>query len=507
MSALALGLVLGLSLASEASGAVPPGSAPIEIAAEVTPVVFAVVIGHNASDNPAIADLHYADDDALATHALFLDAGIRSTLLVELDEDSRRVHPAARNLPAPTPEAVRGAFEAHRRQMKALVARGVPTELIVYFSGHGDVEGGEGHVVLSGGRLTRSALYHDILGRSVAGRNHVIIDACKSYYLAFAKGAGGTRTPHPGTFSRAVDPALLERTGFVLSTSSQRDSHEWSRFQAGIFSHEVRSALRGAADADVDGGISYSELGAFLVTANQAIDNPRFRPDFMVQPPGGRIEAFSQAVLRWPVGSNALLLDRPGLGHVYVEDHAGTRLADVHGVDGEFFALHLPPEGTLFVRRADESSEYVVGPASVRLSGLTAAAPAYRRKGAAHVAFSALFGQPFGAGQVRGYLAARQAVPTHLLTAAPEPPVRVRDWAPWVAGSAAVLGAGAHLLALQRADSQAQGAQADRARANGQIQALNGTAIGLYSVAGVAAVTWLVSLLVEDDGPPGIVRW
>jgi hypothetical protein len=47
-------------------------------------------------------------------------------------------------------------------------------------------------------------------------------------------------------------------------------------------SHELRSALRGAADADRDARVTYAELGAFLKVANRAIPNERFRPDFLV---------------------------------------------------------------------------------------------------------------------------------------------------------------------------------------------------------------------------------
>ena len=54
-----------------------------------------------------------------------------------------------------------------------------------------------------------------------------------------------------------------ENVGLLLSTSSARESHEWSGFESGVFSHEVRSGLYGAADADGDGRVSYAEIAAF----------------------------------------------------------------------------------------------------------------------------------------------------------------------------------------------------------------------------------------------------
>src|SRR5512147_3038188 len=54
---------------------------------------FAVVIGNNHAEGDASSGLRYADDDAVATHRLLQQAGVDSTLLVRLDEDSRRLYP------------------------------------------------------------------------------------------------------------------------------------------------------------------------------------------------------------------------------------------------------------------------------------------------------------------------------------------------------------------------------------------------------------------------------
>ena len=80
-----------------------------------------------------------------------------------------------------------------------------------------------------------------------ADESHLIIDACYSYFLAFGRGPGGRRREVP-SFATAEGLAGRSDVGLLLSTTSARESHEWAGFQAGIFSHEVRSGLYGAAD-------------------------------------------------------------------------------------------------------------------------------------------------------------------------------------------------------------------------------------------------------------------
>jgi hypothetical protein len=240
-------------------------------------------------------------------------------------------------------------------------------------------------------RLTRRLLYQ-LLARSPGRRNHVIIDACKSYFLAFERGPGGERADYPHAFDDAQVPARLANTGFILSTSSDRDSHEWERFQAGIFSHEVRSALRGAADLDGNGRISYAELGAFLSTANEGIRNRRFRPDFAIRPPA---QALDTEVLVWP-GEVAISITGE-FGHLYVETSSGDRLLDTHASKDQVLGLRLPAERPLFVRRADNSVEFkLTGLTPTHLSALTAYGTGVTRRGALHLAFEQLFHVPFG---------------------------------------------------------------------------------------------------------------
>ena len=375
------------------------------LAAQTAPQTrFALVMGNNTPDSKDVTALRYADDDALSTHALLTDAGVRSILLVHPDQDTLRQRPEAAQVQKPTVANLRAALKDLRAQM-AEAARHGRVEFLFFYSGHGNVQNGEGYIVLEDGRFTRSDMLADVLVGSPAHANHVIVDACKSFFLIFDKGAGGFRKPAPRGFAQ-VGREVLERTGFVLSTSSDRDSHEWERFQGGVFSHELRSGLRGAADADADGRITYAELGAFLEAANRGIANARFRPDFLVRAPsrtGVVSKDLDQGILTWD-SADTLLLDGGVPVHLYVEDGNGARLADVHAASGEPRVLHLPQRRPLFVRTADEATEYGVathGPQA--LSALTATPGTYRSKGALNLAFAQLFGVPFAHAEVKTF--------------------------------------------------------------------------------------------------------
>lgn len=194
-------------------------------------------------------------------------------------------------------------------------------------------------------------VFSDILAPSRAVRKRVIIDACQSYYVAFGRGSGARRTPYEGRFLPRTIPAEREDTGFLLSTSSDRDSREWARFQAGVFSYELRSGLRGAADADVDGQITYAELAAYLDSVNAEVENPRHRPDHTVRAPGRDTE-LAAPILDWQRPPD-LHVDRDA-GHLYLESALGVRILDVHTADRQPVHLFLPRQRPLFLHSFDE---------------------------------------------------------------------------------------------------------------------------------------------------------
>lgn len=447
---------------------------------------FALVIGNNQPEaTSGAAVLRYADDDALSTHALLVEAGVESVLLARLDADTQRMHPESAVRDVPRGQAFDRAVEELFAHMRVAENRGERPELLLFYSGHGDVAAGEGYVLLEDRRVTRGEL-RGLLARSPAVRNHVFIDACKSYFIAFEKGPGGQRAAYGGSLFDLRRPEL-DNVGFVLSTSSDRDSHEWEQYQGGILSHELRSALRGGADVDGDGRVTYAELGAFLVSANSAIVNPRFRPDFLVRPPGRNVR---EEVLRWSGAAprSAINLSLQADVHVYIEDGRGERVADVHPAAAQSLTLRVPQRRPLFVRRHDETAEAVLSQAGdARVVAMQPRTPDVGRKGALNLAFEQLFATPFRAQDVASFSLRPLDEP---LPPEPARPNWKRTLAGGVALGALAGGLVSNGIALQRYWASEGRSQREIDDSNRLIHGLNVTSLICYGVAAVAGGAW-----------------
>jgi hypothetical protein len=476
---------------------------PTRADAQAAPVVrFALVIGNNRA--PDIESLRYADDDALGMHQLFLDANVDSRLIASFDAATRELHPnVAPKGPATLAELER-EMAAVRARMRSLRARGVSTEFYFFFSGHGDVEGGEGRLMLEDHALTRGELY-ELLEASGASYNHVLLDACSSFLVAAKRADAQRREPVDPGFALRQTPDELGNVGFVLSSSSDRDSHEWERYEAGIVSHELRSGLRGAADADLDGRISYAELAAFLQRANQAIDIPRLRPDPFVVPPGRH--DWQRPVLSWSTQTVSVRVRGGATGHFFVENARGERLLDAHPSRDQWLHLHLPGDRPLFIRGHDRPAEYeVAGSAPAEVSMLEPVASALRRaKGAEQLALQRLFAAPFGRSQVLEFerrlrLAPPSAEPAFDDTRSPW----LRPLGYTALGAAAV-GGGLSALALVTYRNARDAAQLEADRANRRIARYHVLSIVPYATAATAGLLWgWLKLGADDRGSAGL---
>jgi hypothetical protein len=317
------------------------------------PARFALVIGVNQSGERDTPVLRYADDDAAGYLELFRTIGARTYLLSRFDDNTRRLHAQAM---AEAQDPRRAELAATVAQVKADVARararGVRTVLYFIYAGHGKVEDGRGYLALEDGRLYGADLER-VIDATSADDTHVIVDACYSVFLAFSRGPGGERREARG-FSSLGGLGARPNVGLLLSTSSARESHEWSEYQAGVFSHEVRSGLLGAADADGDGQVSYREIAAFIQRANAPVPNEKFRPDVYVKAPASApalVDLRAALERRLELGG-----DHPG--HYLLEDARGVRLADFHNAPGQPLHLIRPAAaGPLFLRRAGGGDE------------------------------------------------------------------------------------------------------------------------------------------------------
>lgn len=364
-----------------------------------SPDVFVLAIGSNVSVDAELEPLRYADDDAARWAELMQALGAQVVVLTRADENTRALHPA---LSAQTPVKVQldAAVDALAVKVAAAKASGHSTVLFVTYAGHGNVKDGNGYLTLEDARLSAQELVDTLFTKVGADVGHFVVDACYSSFLAWGRGPSGKREAASG-FSKVASRFEAANVGLVLSTGSARESHEWQGFQAGVFSHEVRSALYGAADADGDGAVSYREVGAFVEKANQAIANEKYRPDVYVLPPPATKELLGLSGR----STRQLVIDGARAAHYLLEDGRGVRVADVHNALGETTRLALPEADRLYLRRMGDSTEFEVPSRArvVELARLAGRAARSGARGAAHDAFSLTFSQPFGLANVRDF--------------------------------------------------------------------------------------------------------
>jgi hypothetical protein len=469
--------------------------------------VFAVIIGSNVSVDAELPPLKYADDDAARYLDLFRLLGARTYLLTRLDANTARLHAqAAAEALAPRRAELDKTLAQAAADVAQAHARGVETLFYFIYAGHGSVRNGQGYITLEDARLTGADLASKVVGTIGADQFHIIVDACDSYLLAYPRGPGGVRRPVEG-FQETRGLADDERVGLLLSSSSSRESHEWEGFQAGVFSHEVRSGLYGAADADGDGQISYREIVAFVARANVAIPNERFRPQVHGRPPrGGR----ALLDLRHRTGRR-IEIGGEHAGHYIVEDARGVRIAETNVAPGSAVQIvRGAPSGTEYLRRVDDDKEFVI-PADrpvVSLDELIPEDPRVASRGAAHEAFNLVFTLPFSSANVEAFddPASAWFTPTRPDAERPEAQRRglsVRRVAGWGAVGVGAVGVGVGVaLSVRAANESAASAplesQRSAAARNDRIKADNLGAALCYVGGGAAIATGLVLLLWPD---------
>ncbi|WP_224368267.1 caspase family protein [Hyalangium versicolor] len=465
------------------------------VAEERPRAAFAFIVGVNHSVDPNEPPLRYADDDAARYLDLFRLLGARTYLLARLDENTERLHPqAAAEASVPRQAEWNRLVEQLAHDVAQAKERHLGTVLYFVYAGHGSVRNGQGYVTLEDRKLTGKDLADELITRVDAEQVHLIVDACSSYFLAYGRGPGGQRRPLSG-FSEVTRLAEDGRVGLLLSTSSVRESHEWEAFQSGVFSHEVRSGLYGAADADGDGRVSYKEIAAFVQRANAAIPNERFRPEVHARPPkdGQWLVELGKAL------EHRIEVDGSESVHLELEDSRGVRLADFHNASGQRLWVARPVgTGPLFVRRVMDGSEYRIDamPEVVKLAALTPQAPRTVARGAEHEAFSLIFSLPYDQKTVESY---DFTMPVPLKLLEPGRPAW-RSIAGWsvlgVAG--ATLGGGAWTTLSARglrSESTSGLSNADALHRNARIQSLNRRSTALYAAGAAAGVVGLGLLL------------
>jgi len=503
---------LGILAASLGAGLFVAPSAP---AASEPAATFALILGVNASPDPDVPALQYADDDAARYLDLFRSLGARTYLLTRLDESTRRIHvqAAAEAIP-PRRDDLRRVVAAAAHDVGQARARGLRTQVYVIYAGHGEARDGNELLTLEDGRLTSADLLHDVIDRISGDQSHLIVDACHASLLALSRGPGGKRRPLNG-FVELEAASRAGRLGYLLASSVGGESHEWEGFQSGVFSHEVRSGLYGAADADGDGRVSYPEIAAFVERANEAIVNERFWPQVVARAPR---DSDTLLDLRGRKDRAVIVSGAAAAAHYLLEDERGVRLLDFHGTGQRDINLVRPTApGTLYLRRTSDGAERAIPPGDdvVHAAELTVQPPRVQTRGALHLAFGKLFALPFDTAVVTSYQQRAEAAEATLRATtvrqeAAESHARTRRILAWTAvgvATGAAAGATAALVSAHRIRSAAPAgeSQRDAVDRNDRIDGRNHLGGGLIALAAGAlgAGLWLF-LAPDPDHQPAL---
>jgi len=468
---------------------------------------FALIVGVNRPQEQNLAPLRFADDDAFKYESLFRALGAQTVTLTEPDENSRRLYAESAAVKPPT----RSEFVRATDRLKTLVAEAHAQKktATVYFvyAGHGarDKKTSEGYLTLSDARLNAAELFFNIVDKTKADTFHFVVDACNSQFLTEARGPGGKRRQLLPLSHDLARQALDHRVGMLFATSSMTKTFEYEGFQAGVFSHLVRSGLYGAADFDLDGMVSYEELQRFVALAASPIANELYRPRVQALPPA---HTKTLADLRQALVHRIVIDGSEPAAHHIVESANGVRLIDFHNDAHQSIHLFWPGEDNpIYFSSEDGSNEVSLVRATERIV-LSQAAKQPRRtaaRGAADHAFRSLFTVPFSQARLAQIDLTEQAVSTDNGKVEELKPPRTKALAKvafWTASALAVASAGTYGIAVLTHNSIDDTTTGTRtAELNQRTHSLKwAAAIGGGLAAGIALTGWVfLALPLADD--------
>ena len=207
------------------------------------PQTWVLTIGNDAGD-PDEVELLYAEADAnriadvLRTHG-----GVRSGRITRLlGED---------------PAAVRAALQRISAEIAQVSG---PSALMVYYSGHADVQA----LHLDGEKLAFKTL-RSAVEAAPASVRVLVVDACRSGGVSRVKGFAAA----PDFQVDVQDHSAAEGIAIITSSAASENSMESDRLGGSVFTHHMLTGLRGAADRNGDGKITLSE--AYEHTFNETV--------------------------------------------------------------------------------------------------------------------------------------------------------------------------------------------------------------------------------------------
>ncbi len=370
-------------------------------------VHYAIVVGNNAPPKsaPQLSTLRYADDDAVRFHQLF-SGFAHTSLLAVLDAQTQRRYPQlAQRAELPTLKALERVLGRYRQRMEADLRAGDQPVLYFAFSGHGALDQqGEAFLSFLDGPLDQASLHARVLSQP-ARYTHLLIDACRAGSVVGLRGETKVVTVDPTVAARAfAHRPLPPHVGALVATTERQEAHEWARFEAGVFTHELLSGLLGAADVNGDLKVEYSELQAFIASANRDISDPRAHPQVLARAPSRNVHA-SLIELQRLSGAAVLKGDPGSLGRFYIELESGQRYLDAHLARGTRTWLALPAGVRAFLRTKRGEAQLKAGAGARSLSELRLRPPQRAARGSIDESLSAgLFRLAYGRSYYQGFV-------------------------------------------------------------------------------------------------------
>jgi hypothetical protein len=432
-------IALTMAIKAAAALALATANSPPPPAEEV----LALVVTNNRSTRLERPDLRYADDDGARYHRMFRGLARASGLLLltRFDRATAEAHP----------ELVALARPPRRRELAEALAtlaarvaearrHGRRTHFYFVYAGHGDVELGKGYLDLEDGRLDAEFLERQVVEAVGADVQHLVLDACNSFFVVNPRKPGGRRWATPRDLALGF-ARRHPNVGLFLSTNTEAEVYEWSELESGIFSHEVRSGLSGAADVDSDGRVSYRELAAFVETANRDLPRANVRPQIFFRGPAGDDGATLFAPQQ---AAGRRLALGTGARRLWIRGRGGERLVDLHKEDAPV-TLVVPGDGAeplsvvewLPPPAADtppslREYEVTAGAGDVSLARLTAAPADSTSRGGARL-FAGLWQAPFGPRAFARWQDKRASAPEPVYGVSAADEVRMRHYLTFIA--------------------------------------------------------------------------
>jgi hypothetical protein len=212
----------------------------VRSAAALPDETWLVVVGNNRGDASEVELLYGERDAKELAEVLRTQGNIASDRVrILLDEDA---------------ETVRRTLVGINTQLRSQSARGTPSALLVFYSGHADADA----LHLRGTRLPIDEL-RGLVSSSPATMRILIVDACRSGAVTRVKGIKSAQE----FVIKMEDRVEAEGTAMISSSTAGESSQESDRLRASFFSHHLINALRGAADKNGDGKVTLSEAYAY----------------------------------------------------------------------------------------------------------------------------------------------------------------------------------------------------------------------------------------------------